>query len=358
LAERGGARSSGISITLSTHSPTFFDKDTGSVSKRLATSIAAVDQQHSTASLRGLEEAGAAAYFEGFADLLPDRLKFSGRNRRPPRDPVNAMLSLGYTLLHAEAVLALYGAGLDPFIGFYHGLDFGRESLACDLVEPLRVEVDQHALMLFRSEKLRPEDFSTTESGCLLGKAGRRASMPSGNRSPPACASCWRRALPTLPRRSSRRGRSMRPARERSMTKPSMQAPTRMNSPRQLTMASERAAMAFVIGYDISEPRRLLRVHREMCKHATPLEDDVRCYPLPARGFQGRIGTVRSSFLPVGGVWCSTGEELRVSGGKAGRGWLACYAIGVLNLAPPRSAALPFRARTPRCRAPAWRRSA
>ena len=79
MAERGGARSSGISITLSTHSPTFFDKDTGSVSKRLATSIAAVDQQHSTASLRGLEGAGAEAYFEGFADLLPDRLKFSGR---------------------------------------------------------------------------------------------------------------------------------------------------------------------------------------------------------------------------------------------------------------------------------------
>jgi hypothetical protein len=125
------------------------------------------------ASLRGLEGAGAAAYFEGFADLLPERLKFSGRNRRPPRDPVNAMLSLGYTLLHAEAVLALYGAGLDPFVGFYHALDFGRESLACDLVEPLRVEVDQHALMLFRSEKLRAEDFSTTESGCLLGKAGR-----------------------------------------------------------------------------------------------------------------------------------------------------------------------------------------
>ena len=83
------------------------------------------------------------------------------------------MLSLGYTLLHAEAVLALYGAGLDPFIGFDHALDFGRESLACDLVEPLRVEVDQHALMLFRSEKLRPEDFSSTQSGCLLGKAGR-----------------------------------------------------------------------------------------------------------------------------------------------------------------------------------------
>ena len=55
-------------------------------------------------SLRGLEGAGAAAYFDGFGDLLPERLKFRSRNRRPPKDPVNAALSLGYTLLHAEAV--------------------------------------------------------------------------------------------------------------------------------------------------------------------------------------------------------------------------------------------------------------
>ena len=141
--------------------------------RQLASCIGAVDEQHSLASLRGLEGAGAAAYFEGFADLLPERLKFAGRNRRPPRDPVNAVLSLSYTLLHAEAVLALYGAGLDPFVGFYHGLDFGRESLACDLVEPLRVEIDQHTLILFRSEKLRADDFSQTDGGCLLGKAGR-----------------------------------------------------------------------------------------------------------------------------------------------------------------------------------------
>ncbi len=143
------------------------------VLRRLANSIAAVDRQPSLAALRGVEGAAAAAYFEGFADLLPERLHFHGRNRRPPRDPANAVLSLGYTLLHAEAVLAIYGAGLDPFIGFFHAPDFGRESLACDLVEALRVEVDQHALTLFRSEKLRPEDFSTSEGGCLLGKAGR-----------------------------------------------------------------------------------------------------------------------------------------------------------------------------------------
>jgi CRISPR-associated protein Cas1 len=127
----------------------------------------------SISALRGVEGAGAAAYFEGLAAIAPPRLNFHQRNRRPPRDPLNAMLSLGYTLLHSEAVLALYGTGLDPFIGFYHQLDFGRESLACDVIEPFRVEVDQFALELFRKDTLRVEDFSTTESGCLLGKNGR-----------------------------------------------------------------------------------------------------------------------------------------------------------------------------------------
>lgn len=143
------------------------------VLRRMEAALAAVDQQVSIASLRGVEGAGAAAYFEGFGDLIPERLHFDRRNRRPPKDPVNAMLSLGYTLLHAEAVLALYGGGLDPFVGFYHALDFGRESLACDVVETLRVEVDRHALMLFRAEKLRVDDFTTVDGACLLGKAGR-----------------------------------------------------------------------------------------------------------------------------------------------------------------------------------------
>lgn len=129
--------------------------------------------RNSIASLRGAEGAAAAAYFEGLAAIAPPRLKFGGRNRRPPRDPLNAVLSLGYTLLHSEAVLAIYGAGLDPFIGFYHQIDFGRESMACDLIEPLRIDVDKFAIDVFRKEALRPEDFSTTESGCLLGKAGR-----------------------------------------------------------------------------------------------------------------------------------------------------------------------------------------
>lgn len=132
-----------------------------------------IETKQTVATLRGIEGAVASAYFEGLAAITPPRLNFHHRNRRPPRDPFNAVLSLGYTLLHAEAVLALYGAGLDPYIGFYHALDFGRESLACDVVEPFRVEVDAFALDVFRRDVLRVEDFTTTDGGCLLGKTGR-----------------------------------------------------------------------------------------------------------------------------------------------------------------------------------------
>lgn len=132
-----------------------------------------LEEKTSIASLRGVEGAASAAYFEGLYAIAPPRLNFHQRNRRPPRDPLNALLSLGYTMLHSEAVLALYGAGLDPFIGFYHQLDFGRESLACDMIEPLRTEIDRFALTLFRREELRVEDFTTNETGCMLGKKGR-----------------------------------------------------------------------------------------------------------------------------------------------------------------------------------------
>ncbi len=79
----------------------------------------------------------------------------------------------GYTLLHAEAILAAHAVGLDPYIGFYHVPAFGRESLASDLVEALRAEVDAWALALFNSQTLRAEDFSSSQEGCFLGKAVR-----------------------------------------------------------------------------------------------------------------------------------------------------------------------------------------
>lgn len=125
-------------------------------------------------ALRGLEGRAAAAYWRGFAAVLPDSSGFPGRRRRPPPDPVNATLSLGYTLLQSQAVQACWMTGLDPMIGYLHPPAWGRASLACDLVEPWRPQVDQWVLELFRTRALRLEHFGIEGSGaCLLGKAGR-----------------------------------------------------------------------------------------------------------------------------------------------------------------------------------------
>jgi CRISPR-associated protein Cas1 len=123
----------------------------------------------------GMEGAAAAAYWEAYAALLPPSAGFAGRNRRPPRDPANAVLSLAYTLAHFEAVAAAQRAGLDPAIGFLHALFPGRESLACDLVEPLRPLCERLAWRLLAEERLRAGHFTRDGEACLLGKAGRLA---------------------------------------------------------------------------------------------------------------------------------------------------------------------------------------
>lgn len=136
--------------------------------------FAALDRAPDLDVVRGLEGAGAAAYYAALAALFPPALQFAGRNRRPPRDPVNACLSLGYTLLHFEAVRAAYGAGLDPLLGFFHEPAYGRESLACDLIEPLRPRLDAWVWGLLRERRLRVEDFVTDKGACLLQKGGRQ----------------------------------------------------------------------------------------------------------------------------------------------------------------------------------------
>lgn len=141
--------------------------------RRAQDSLTPPQDRPDTARLRGIEGAAARAYFEGLAALFPPALGFSGRNRRPPRDPVNACLSLGYTLLHFDAVRACHMAGLDPLLGFYHRPSFGRESLASDLIEPLRPHLDRQIWRLFRERTLRGDHFSQDKSACLLGKAGR-----------------------------------------------------------------------------------------------------------------------------------------------------------------------------------------
>ena len=124
-------------------------------------------------SLRGLEGTSAASYFAGLRALVAPSLGFHERNRRPPRDPFNVLLSLTYTLAMAELAMALHTAGYDPCIGYYHQISHGRESLACDLLEPLRPLADQLCLRLIKQETLTPGHFSTSPAGCTMGKAGR-----------------------------------------------------------------------------------------------------------------------------------------------------------------------------------------
>lgn len=125
-------------------------------------------------SARGMEGAGAAAYFHAYASLFAPALAFEGRRRRPPPDPVNACLSLGYTLLYAEAVRACWSAGMDPAIGFLHLPARGRASMACDLMELWRPRIDAWVWTQFRTRELRPEHFGQDGAGaCVIGKAAR-----------------------------------------------------------------------------------------------------------------------------------------------------------------------------------------
>ena len=131
-------------------------------------------------TLRGLEGGAAAAYFKALPVIFPDSLGFRGRTRRPPGDPVNALLSLTYTLVHFETVREIEVIGLDPCIGYLHEFEYGRESLACDLVEPRRPQVDQWVWELFRSRRFTARDFVMDDErpGCYLKKGARGRFYP------------------------------------------------------------------------------------------------------------------------------------------------------------------------------------
>lgn len=126
--------------------------------------------------LRGFEGGAASSYFTAYTTLFPESLGFKKRERRPPPDPVNAMLSLVYTLLHWEAVREIEVIGLDPTIGFHHEFEYGRESLACDLIEPLRPLADRWIWRLFADRTFTSQHFTTgaERPGCYLKKEGRK----------------------------------------------------------------------------------------------------------------------------------------------------------------------------------------
>jgi CRISP-associated protein Cas1 len=144
--------------------------------QRLRALLPTVDQATSIEALLGLEGAASHAYFQGFAELIGKDVAFDfqKRTRRPPRDPVNALLSLGYTLFCSDCITAAQIAGLDPYVGFYHIPVHGRPALALDLMEEFRVLlVDSVVLTLVNKGSIRPDDFEEKYGGWFLTERGR-----------------------------------------------------------------------------------------------------------------------------------------------------------------------------------------
>ena len=143
--------------------------------ERLAAAVAEARRAADLAALRGMEGMGSKAYFAVYRACLRPGFTFDKRTRRPPRDPVNALLSLGYTMLGEAVATALEVVGLDPYEGFYHADKYGRPALALDLLEEFRGPVaDSVVLTLINKRMLQPDDFTEPEAngGVYLSRHG------------------------------------------------------------------------------------------------------------------------------------------------------------------------------------------
>jgi CRISPR-associated protein Cas1 len=131
--------------------------------------LARADEAGTLETLRGIEGYASAVYFSAFGRMVRGGLTFAGRTRRPPGDPVNAMLSMGYTLVGQELFGLTAARGFDPYLGFYHDIRYGRPSLALDLLEEFRVPlVDRLILALVNRRVFQPEDFEERDDGGVL----------------------------------------------------------------------------------------------------------------------------------------------------------------------------------------------
>lgn len=134
----------------------------------LRAGLGAVGSAADLDQLRGIEGEAAARYFGVFDELVRNpAFGWTGRNRRPPRDPVNACLSYGYALLYVRADAAVRAAGLDPYLGVLHEAGRGRCALSLDLMEEFRPAVDGLVLTLLNRGQLGPEDFGPPDADLL-----------------------------------------------------------------------------------------------------------------------------------------------------------------------------------------------
>lgn len=151
------------------------------VLRELAAVAGKVGQASSLEAILGFEGIAARTYFAHFAGMLKPRkagtwaFDFEGRNRRPPRDPVNALLSFAYAMLTKDLTVTLLAAGFDPYLGFYHAPRYGRPSLALDMMEEFRPLIaDSVVIGVINNGELDERDFIRCAGAVALTDSGRR----------------------------------------------------------------------------------------------------------------------------------------------------------------------------------------
>lgn len=162
-----GARISNIRETLRIRAKDQQGEQIDSLSAKLAAA-------QTLAELNGLEGSAARIYFSALKELLPAEFGFDGRNRRPPLDPYNALLSLGFSVLYSCLESVLRADGLLPWQGVYHQQHGRHAALASDLMEPFRHIVERQALALIKRRVLKLEDFYYAEQNACYIKKDRR----------------------------------------------------------------------------------------------------------------------------------------------------------------------------------------
>ena len=144
-----------------------FDKEMSGIEEYKKT----IDRKNSTNALMGLEGISSVQYYKAYSRMFKGEIKFTNRTRRPPRDPANALLSLGYVMLGNEITSLLDAAGFDPYIGFLHQIDYGRPSLSLDIIEEFRQPViDTCILNLCNKGVFKEKDFEKKKEGIFLLK--------------------------------------------------------------------------------------------------------------------------------------------------------------------------------------------
>lgn len=134
-----------------------------------------VEDQTTLEKVRGMEGMAAREYFALWQTMVGDQWTFNGRNRRPPTDPINSLLSFAYGLLRVQVTAGVHVTGLDPYIGYLHEVHHGQPALVLDLMEEFRPLIaDNLILAVLNNREIQPKDFTESLGAYRLSEDGRK----------------------------------------------------------------------------------------------------------------------------------------------------------------------------------------